>query len=50
MNNFKVYSDTEMGIWEFKRVSEAMENNGYPKHFMEKAISKQLKGEITRED
>ena len=39
----KVCSDTETRDGEFRRISAAMECNGYPKRFTEKAISKRLK-------
>ena len=39
----KVCNDTETRYREFRCISAPMECNGYPKRFMEKAISKQLK-------
>ena len=39
----KVCSDGEMLDRELKRIATAMEGNGYPKQFTEKAISRQLK-------
>ena len=39
----KVCSDGETLDRELKRISTAMERNGYPKQFTEKAISRQLK-------
>ena len=39
----KVCSDGETLDRELKRIATAMERNGYPKQFTEKAISRQLK-------
>ena len=44
----KVCSDEKRIKREFERISEAMANNGYLKHFTERAINKQVKKGLVR--